>query len=68
MLYIIYVTLRPWDLYYLVAILAEFILDSLLLSLPHLRRSIGLVINESVGFCRVKLISEVWSYLPWFAA
>ena len=49
MLYIIYVTLimRPWDLYYLVAILAEFVLDSFLLSPPHLRRSIGLVINQS---------------------
>ena len=70
MLYIIYVTLimRPWDLYYLVAILVEFILHSLLLSLPHLRRSIGLVINQSVGSCRVKLIPKVCSYLPWFAA
>jgi len=39
MFYIIYVTLimRPWDLYYLVVILAEFVLDSLLLSPPHLR-------------------------------
>ena len=48
MLYIIYVTLimRAWDLYNLVAILAEFVLDSLLLSPPHLRRSIGLVINQ----------------------
>jgi len=47
MLYIIYVTLimRPWDPYYLVAILAEFVLDSFLLSPPHLRRSIGLMIN-----------------------
>ena len=70
MLYIIYVTLimRPWDLYYLVFILAEFILDSLLLSSPHLRRSIGLVINQLVGSCRMKLIPEVWSYLLWFAA
>ena len=36
MLYIIYVTLiiRLWDLYNLVAILVEFVLDSLLLS-PH---------------------------------
>jgi len=70
MLYIIYVTLimRPWDLYNLVAILAEFVLDSLLLSPPHLRRSIGLVINQSVGSCRVKLTPDVWSYLPRFAA
>ena len=70
MLYIIYVTLimRLWDLYNLVVILAEFVLDSLLLSPPHLRRSFGLVINQSVGSCRVKLTPEVWSYLPWFAA
>jgi len=70
MLYIIYVTLimRAWDLYNLVAILAEFVLDSLLLSPPHLGRSIVLVINQSVGSCRVKLIAEVWSYLSWFAA
>ena len=70
MLYIIYVTLimRLWNLYNLVVILVEFILDSLLLSPPHLRRSIGLVINQSVGSCRVKLTPEVWSYLPWFAA
>jgi len=70
MLYIIYVTLimRPWDLCYLVVILAEFVMDSLLLSPPHLRRSIGLVINESVGSCRVRLTPEVWSSLPWFAA
>ena len=69
MLYIIYVTLimRLWDLYNIVVILAEFVLDSLLLSPPHLMRSIGLVINQSVGSCRVKLTSEVWSHLPWFA-
>ena len=66
MLYIIYVILimRLWDPYNLVVILVEFVLDSLLLSPPHLRRSIGLVINQSVGSCRVKLIPEVWSYLP----
>ena len=65
MLYIIYVTLimRLWDLYNLVVILAEFVLDSLLLSPPHLRRSFGLVINQSVGSCREKLIPEVWSCL-----
>jgi len=70
MLYIIYVTLimRLWDLYNLVVILAEFVLDSLLLSPPYLRRSIGLVINQSVRSSRVKLTPEVWSYLPWFAA
>ena len=70
MLYIIYVTLimRPWDLYYLVAILAEFVLDLLLLSPPHLRRSFSLVINQSVGSCRVKLTPEFWSYLLWFGA
>jgi len=70
MLYIIYVTfiMKPWDLYYLVVILTEFVLDSLLLSPPHLRISIELVINQSVGSYRVKLTPEVWSYLPWFAA
>ena len=68
-LYIIYATLimRLWDLYNLVAILVEFVLDSLLLFPPHLRRSVGLVINQSVGSYRVKLIPEVWSYLMWFA-
>jgi len=70
MLYIIYVTwiMRPWDLYYLVVILTEFVLDSLLLSPPHLRRRIGLVIKLLVGSCRVKLTPKVWSSLPWFAA
>jgi len=63
MLYIIYVTLimRLWELYNLVAILVEFDMDSLLQFLPHLRRSFGLVINESVGSCRENLIPEVWS-------
>jgi len=44
MLYIIYVTLimRLWDQYNLVAILVEFDMDSLLLFLPNLRRSLGL--------------------------
>jgi len=51
--------MRPWDLYYLVAILAEFVLDSLLLSPPHLWRSIGLVINSQFGSYRVELIPEV---------
>ena len=65
MLYIIYVTLimRLWDLYNLVAMLVEFDMDSLLLFPPHLRRSFGLVINQSVGSYRVKLIPEVWSCL-----
>jgi hypothetical protein len=41
MLYIIYVTLimSLWDLYYFVAIFAEFYMDSLLLLPPQLRRS-----------------------------
>ena len=66
MLYIIYVTLimRLWDLYNLVVILAEFVMDSLLLSPPHLRRSFRFVINQSVGSCRVRLTPEVWSSLP----
>ena len=44
MLYIIYVTLimRLWELYNLVAILVEFNMDSLLLFLPNLSRSLGL--------------------------
>jgi len=65
MLYIIDVTLimRLWDLYNLVAILVEFDIDSLLQFPPHLRRSFGLVINQSIGSCRVKLIPEVWSCL-----
>ena len=44
MLYIIYVTLimRLWDIYNLVAILVEFDMDSLLLFLPNLRRSLVL--------------------------
>ena len=71
MLYIIYVTLimKLWDLYNLVAILVEFDMDSPLLFPPHLKRSFGLVmINQSVGSYRVKLIPKVWSYLPLFAA
>ena len=69
MLYIIYVTLimRLWDLYNLVAIIVEFDMDSLLLFPPYFRRSVRLVINQSVGSYREKLISEVWSYLPLFA-
>ena len=65
MLYIIYVTLimRLWELYNLVTILVEFDMDSLLLFLPYFRRSVRLVINQSVGSCRVKLIPEVWSCL-----
>ena len=61
MLYIIYVTLimRLWELYNLVAILVEFDMDSLLLFPPHFRRCFRLVINQSVGSCREKLIPEV---------
>jgi len=51
--------MRLWDLYNLVAILVEFDMDSLLLFPPHFRRSFGLVINQSVGSCRVELIPEV---------
>ena len=66
MLYIIYVTLimRLWDLYNLVAILVEFDMDSLLLFPPYFRRSVGLVINQSVGSCRVELIPEVEVIYP----
>jgi len=51
MFYIIYVTLimRLWDLYNLFAILVEFDMDSLLLFPPYIRRSVRLVINQSVG-------------------
>jgi hypothetical protein len=59
--------MRLWELYNLVAILVEFDMDSLLLFPPHFRRCVRLVINQSVGSCRVKLIPEVWSYLPLFA-
>jgi len=61
MLYIIYVTLimRLWDLFNLDAILVEFNIDSLLLFPTLLRRCFGLVINQSVGSCRVELIPEV---------
>ena len=38
-----------YGLHYLVAIFAEFDMDSLLLFPPHLRRSFRLVINQSVG-------------------
>ena len=34
-------------------------MDSLLLFPPHFRRSVRLVINQSVGSCRVELIPEV---------
>ena len=62
MLYIIYVTLimRLWELYNLVA---DFNMDSLLLFPPYFRRSVRLVINQSVRSCRVKLIPEVWCCL-----
>ena len=64
MLYIIYVTLimRMWDRYNLVAILVEFDMDSLLL-FPPPQEEFRLVINQSVGSYREKLIPEVWSCL-----
>ena len=43
-----------YGLHYLVAIFAEFDMDSLLLFPPHLRRSFRLVINQSVGSSGVK--------------
>ena len=69
MLYIIYVTLimRLWELYNLAALLVEFDMDSLLLFPPYLRRSVRLVINQSVGSCREKLIPEVGVVYPLFA-
>jgi len=61
MLYNIYVTLimRLWDLYILVAILVEFDMDLLLLFSPHIRTCFRLMINQSVGSYREKLIPEV---------
>jgi len=61
MLYIIYVILimRLWDLYNLVVVLVEFDMDLLLLFSPHFRRSVRLVINQSVASYRVELIPEV---------
>jgi hypothetical protein len=52
MLYIDYVTLimSLWDLYYLVAMLAEFDMDSLLLFSPTPQEKFRLVINQSVCF------------------
>ena len=68
MLYIIYVTLimRLWELYNLVAILVEFDMDSLLL-FPPPQEEFRLVINQSVGSCREKLIPEVGVVYPLFA-
>ena len=45
----------------LLVILVEYDMCSLLQFPPHLRRSFGLVINQSVGSCGEKLIPEVWS-------
>jgi len=58
-----------WDceIYNLVAILVEFDMDSLLLFPPYFRRSVRLVINQSVGSCRVELIPEVGVVYPLFA-
>ena len=51
--------MRLWELYNLVTILVEFHMDSLFLFPPHFRRCVRLVINQSVGSCREKLIPEV---------
>ena len=59
--------MRLWELYNLVAILVEFDMDSLLLFPLYFRRSVRLVINQSVGSCRVKLIPEVGAIYPLFA-
>ena len=60
MIYIIYVTLI------IVSILVEFDMDSLLLFPPYITRSVRLVINQSVGSCRVELIPEVGVIYPLF--
>jgi len=57
--YSVTLIMRLWDQNNLVAILVEFNTDSLLLFPSHLRRSIRLMINQSVGSCRVELIPEV---------
>jgi len=44
--------MRLWDLYNLVAIIAEFDMDSLFLYLPHFRRSVRLMIDQSVWTLR----------------
>ena len=44
-------------------ILVEYDMCSLLQFPPHFRSCFRLVINQSVGSCRVKLIPEVWSCL-----
>ena len=59
--------MRLWDPYNLVAIVVEFDMDSLLLFPPHFRRCFRLVINQSVGSCRVKLIPKVGVIYPLFA-
>ena len=50
--------MRLWELYNLVAILVEFDMDSLLLFSPP-QEEFRLVMNQSVGSCRVELIPEV---------
>jgi len=48
-------------------IFVEYDMCSLLQFPPHLRKSFGLVINQSVGSCREKLIPEVGVVYPLFA-
>jgi len=69
MFYIIYVTLimRLWELYNLVAILVEFDMASLLLFPPKPQQKFRIVINQSAGSCREKLIPEVGVVYPLFA-
>jgi len=55
--------MRLWELYNLVAVLVEFDMDSALAISPKSQERFRLVINQSVGSCRVKLIPEVWSCL-----
>ena len=67
MLYIIYVTLimRLWELYNLVAIYTCGVRHGLTLAIyPTLQEKFRLVINQSVGSCRVKLIPEVGVIYP----
>ena len=70
MLYIIYVTLimRLWELYNLVAIYTCGVRHGLTLAIsPKPQEKFRLVINQSVGFYRKKLIPEVGVVYPLYA-
>jgi hypothetical protein len=70
MIYITYVTLimRLWYLYNLVAIIVEFDMDSFLLFPSPFRRSVRLMINQSVWILQSEVNTQTLEYLPLFAA